>query len=159
MKALDLGGNMIGDDGVISLADVLHTNQSLKILELWENNIAERGVMGIARMLQNNKRLDTIDLRKNTVSDTAAKALAEAIASNSYTKLHRVIGVDLSPYVEVMGVPPSVVPQRDEKADERRAHRHNSIDNKAILEHLRHKPKSKLENAVSVAAPQISAEA
>ena len=80
---LNLGGNNIGDEGAIALADELKTNTSIKELELYVNDIGPAGATAIAKALEENKSLTTLNLNRNKIGPTGATSLAKTLETNT----------------------------------------------------------------------------
>ena len=80
LMELELGGNEIGDDGLIILSKGLINSLDLEILDLKENNIGSKGMKSLTETLKNLKNLKIINLNWNSISD-------EGIISFSKVKL------------------------------------------------------------------------
>lgn len=63
IRALNLSGNNIGDDGAEVLATMLERNTTLETLELNSNAIDLKGITAIAKALANNTSLKVLGLR------------------------------------------------------------------------------------------------
>ena len=62
LMELELGGNEIGDDGLIILSKGLINSLDLEILDLKENNIGSKGMKSLTETLKNLKNLKIINL-------------------------------------------------------------------------------------------------
>jgi len=70
---------IIGDNGVITIANALKNNTILTILKLNSNNIGDIGVIAIADALKNNTILTTLNLNSNNIGDNGVNAIADAL--------------------------------------------------------------------------------
>mmetsp|Transcript_11464 Transcript_11464/g.32528 ORF Transcript_11464/g.32528 Transcript_11464/m.32528 type:complete len:403 (+) Transcript_11464:61-1269(+) len=62
LQVLNLNGNAIKDEGVLSIAGALRDNKSLKVLELGSTDMEEKGLIGIAVAMWENRTLEVINL-------------------------------------------------------------------------------------------------
>lgn len=87
LETLDLSYNLIGDDGVLSLSQMLLPNHysSLKILSLNKNGISNDGVQYLAEMLQTNQTLTELSLSDNEIGNEGVKQLANVLTYRNRT--------------------------------------------------------------------------
>ena len=69
LNELELGGNEIGDKGIIILSKGLINLMKLEILDLRENNICSKGMKFLSESLNHLKYLKIINLNWNSISD------------------------------------------------------------------------------------------
>ena len=84
LKSADLGGNDIGDEGVIAISEALKTNSTLTELGLGSssrstNKIGPAGAQALADMLQVSSALKVLDLADNDIGKAGAAALAAVL--------------------------------------------------------------------------------
>lgn len=65
ISTLDLCGNEIDDDSMVSLADYLRNNQYLQFIDISRCNLSDEGVEALKDMLIGNSTLEVIDLSGN----------------------------------------------------------------------------------------------
>eukprot|EP00937_MAST-01D_sp_MAST-1D-sp2_P005239 g5239.t1 len=85
LKSANLGGNDIGDGGVIAISEALKTNSTLTELGLqseWNssNKIGPAGAQALADMLKVNSPLTSLNLYNNNIGDEGGKAIAEVLS-------------------------------------------------------------------------------
>ena len=83
LVTLDLTGSTIDNEGATALADMLHTNTTLKTLKLSINNIGNEGATALVGMLHTNTTLETLNLGGNTIGPEGATALAGMLHTNT----------------------------------------------------------------------------
>jgi hypothetical protein len=79
LTTLDLGYNVIGDDGVKELAPVLKGMTALTTLGLSRNKLGYDGAKAFAPVLQGMTALTKLNLEYNEIGDDGAKALAPVL--------------------------------------------------------------------------------
>ena len=81
---LSLHSNGIGDAGAEALAGALARHPTLRTLSLWENDIGDAGVAALAAALAGNQALEELSLALNPrVGDAGLASLAEALAADN----------------------------------------------------------------------------
>jgi len=75
---LGLGGNNIGDEGAVKIAESLMNNSTLTTLGLGSNNIGAEGAVKIAESLMNNSTLNTLGLDDNNIGESGKNKVREA---------------------------------------------------------------------------------
>ncbi len=85
VTALGLGGNNIGDEGAIAIAEALKVTAVLTKLDLSGRNfIGDDGAKVIAEALKVNAVLTELDLRFNSfMGDAGGKAVQDAVRGRS----------------------------------------------------------------------------
>ncbi|KAL6061372.1 sporulation-induced protein, variant 2 [Balamuthia mandrillaris] len=73
---------MIGEQGIIYLAEALKRNKTLAVLSLEANYIGEYGAEALAESLKVNTSLTDVNLKENDLCDDGVRAIAEALAVN-----------------------------------------------------------------------------
>lgn len=79
---LNLSGNFLGDQGVLSICDGLSNNQTLLSLNLSHNELTWEGARALASGLKCTTLLELI-LSRNPLKNKGAKAIAEMLAKGS----------------------------------------------------------------------------
>ncbi len=88
LQKLDLSGNLLGDEGVVSLflgPGVRHGRPMLEELGLGSVNMTERGGKAVAEWIgsEEGAKIRTLDLKENALGDRGAKAILDTIAAKS----------------------------------------------------------------------------
>ena len=83
LRALKLSFNDMGDTGAISIADAIKVNKTVTVLELMNNRIGDAGVIYIAEAIKINKTLTELKMGFNDIGDAGAASIAEAIKINT----------------------------------------------------------------------------
>ena len=79
LQMLYLGGNGIGDGGVLALEGALGT--SIRVLDLRYNDIGPEGCSVLSRIVGNHGNIKILHLEGNQISDDGAAALGQALSS------------------------------------------------------------------------------
>ena len=79
LSRIDLGDNMIGDEGAIAICAALENNESVKRLVLKGNQLTDDGVKGIVDALMNNRHLRDLDLHDNEITPKGAEHLRRLV--------------------------------------------------------------------------------
>ena len=82
LKILNLGWNVIGEDGTSEIAKTLLVNQSLEELNIEHNGITDKGASILAEGLQRNKTLKILNLAGNKICDDGTSEIAETLLVN-----------------------------------------------------------------------------
>ena len=81
--ALDLGGNCIGDEGAMALAETLSGQSAVLSLSLQNNPVGYWGVAELAKMLHGNASLVELDLCGTGIGNDQAAHIAFALKNNT----------------------------------------------------------------------------
>jgi len=87
LRALNLGGNNIGDEAADDIATVLFHNITFKKLYLYEANLKTAGMIKIAKSLQFHSSLDELDMGGNSFGDGAAYKIATVLSHSELQAL------------------------------------------------------------------------
>ena len=82
LETLDLGANLIEDEGARALGEALATNGHLQTLGLYGSNIRTEGATALGQALRTNTALKTLYLVNNALGPKGAQALAKALPAN-----------------------------------------------------------------------------
>ena len=88
---LRLAMQMMGDDGVLAMAESLKAHKKLKLLELAFNEIFDEGAVALAGALRHNRKLESVYLWGNNITDDGAVALADALVANKKSKVQKLM--------------------------------------------------------------------
>eukprot|EP00730_Choanoeca_flexa_P006609 TRINITY_DN12186_c0_g1_i3.p1 TRINITY_DN12186_c0_g1~~TRINITY_DN12186_c0_g1_i3.p1 ORF type:complete len:137 (+),score=45.20 TRINITY_DN12186_c0_g1_i3:376-786(+) len=81
--------NDIGDVGIVSVAEMLKVNTTLKNLDLDRINLNAEGGMTLAEGLRRNTGLEQLDLQNNNLTSEGGMFIAKALADNDHlVELH-----------------------------------------------------------------------
>jgi len=83
LELLNMGSNMIGNAGAVSLAAALPANHILTTLTLSLNRIGVPGAAALALGLRKNTALRTLDLLGNCLGDEGAHEIASGLSANT----------------------------------------------------------------------------
>jgi hypothetical protein len=83
LQSIGLGGNDIQDEGAVHLAAALKSNTQLRSLGLGGNQISDDGGRAFGEMLKYNYTLRKLLLSSNILGDSGVVHIAEGLASNS----------------------------------------------------------------------------
>ena len=83
LKNLDISGNNISDAGAAAISDSLTSNSSLAKLNISSNNITSEGAKKIAQAIQVNTILKKLDISSNNISDAGVAAISDSLKRNS----------------------------------------------------------------------------
>jgi Ran GTPase-activating protein (RanGAP) involved in mRNA processing and transport len=86
LAVLDLGNNILGNDGVGHLVQVLPTIR-LKLLDLRDNGIGDDGATLLSSALATHESLTTLLLVDNAIADDGAIAISQMLVSSHALKL------------------------------------------------------------------------
>ena len=87
LKVLNLSWNAIRGDSAIDLATSLRDNQTLRKLILAYNTFGDKGSQYMGMSLITNRSIEVLDLSYNSVSPAAAMVIANAFVDNSSLRL------------------------------------------------------------------------
>jgi hypothetical protein len=82
LETLDLGANLVEDEGARALGEALATNGHLQTLGLYGSNIRTEGATALGQALRTNTALKTLYLVNNALGPKGAQALAKALPAN-----------------------------------------------------------------------------
>jgi len=90
-----VGGNNIGNEGVIALGDALAENNSLMELTLCKyllisidnNRIEDEGVIKLIERMKGNKTLNKLALERNPITEKGYELLKDWVKERSYITL------------------------------------------------------------------------
>jgi len=77
-----LGGNQLGNDGIVALSEGIKNNHSLQVIELNWNQISDVGAVALATALRTNGALRVVDLSGNQIFQRGSVALAQSLPYN-----------------------------------------------------------------------------
>jgi hypothetical protein len=83
LQTLNLGGNTIGNEGLITLVTALRSNRTLKTLDIQYNRIGNDGVLFFANELKYNIALKKLVIHDNEFDDMGALSLYKAMEWNT----------------------------------------------------------------------------
>ncbi|XP_010638624.1 ribonuclease inhibitor isoform X2 [Fukomys damarensis] len=84
LQELDLGGNRLGDVGIVALCPgLLHPNSRLRKLWLWECDITAEGCRDLCQVLRAKQSLKALSLMLNELGNEGARLLCEALQEPS----------------------------------------------------------------------------
>ena len=87
LTALNLGGNRLGDLGVMAIFPALIDAQQLTSLHLHRNQIGDGGAAILGEAIKTNTSLQELYLGDNQVADIGAEAMAAALSKSRLVKL------------------------------------------------------------------------
>jgi Ran GTPase-activating protein (RanGAP) involved in mRNA processing and transport len=87
LKFLNLNGNIIGDQGVVEIANALCSNASLETLYLASNRIGDVGMTALAQALTQNTSLVSLMVALNVIGTGGLAAFADVLTVNSVLTL------------------------------------------------------------------------
>ena len=70
----------LSDDDAEEIAEILKTNNTLKVLWLWHNNISDRGAKALAEAIKQNNTIEKIFLEDNNIGIDGIVSLVEALS-------------------------------------------------------------------------------
>ena len=79
LEVLSLGGNDMGDEGGVSLAEGLSTNSALQELQVAGNRLGDRFALAMAVALGTNHTLSNLNLYCNRIGEDGTRALCAAL--------------------------------------------------------------------------------
>ena len=82
LQELDLGWNMIEDDGVFAIVETLKHCSSLRVLRLDYNYIGNKGARYIAQLIEKLTNIEVVSLRGNMIGYSGATSLLKAAAES-----------------------------------------------------------------------------
>jgi hypothetical protein len=95
VRILNLFDNDIGDEGAIALADMLKTNTCVQNLILFSNDIGDGGAIALAEALKTNNTLTELYLAFNQIKEAGTNALADMLKTNKNLKSFEIsVGVE-----------------------------------------------------------------
>ena len=89
VRRLVLKGNQLSDDGVKGIVDALMSNRHLRDLDLHDNEITPKGAEHLRRLLQRTHHLETLLVGSNSLGNEGVKHLCKGIRKNHRGKLQR----------------------------------------------------------------------
>lgn len=87
VESADLTHAEIGDQGIVTLAEYLKENTTLKSLKLLKNKISDEGGVALAQVLYYNKSLQSLNLTQNQLTEKTLDAFIDVIKSRKVVKL------------------------------------------------------------------------
>jgi len=84
LQELNLGWNMIRDEGVFAIVETLKHCSHLRILRLDYNYIGNKGARYIARLIEKLTNIEVVTLRGNMIGYSGATSLLKAAAESLY---------------------------------------------------------------------------
>ena len=87
LTALNLGGNRLGDLGVMAIFPALIDAQQLTSLHMHRNQIGDGGAAILGEAIKTNTSLQELYLGDNQVADIGAEAMAAALSKSRLVKL------------------------------------------------------------------------
>ena len=82
LQELDLGVNMIGDEGVFAIVETLKYCSRLRILRLDYNYIGNKGARYIAQLIEKLTNIEVVSLQGNMIGYSGATSLLKAAAKS-----------------------------------------------------------------------------
>jgi len=82
LRCLDVGGNVLGDDGVGQLSEALLVNRTLRELNIECCQFGYRGCCALARALRSNDALRSLQMSRNAVGDEGFSEIVGALRYN-----------------------------------------------------------------------------
>ena len=82
LRELCLGGNAIGDDGAIEIANALGYHPNIRKIDLSYNNITDKGTEALSELFRQNMSIRSIDLAGNSIGDVGATTLSRGMREN-----------------------------------------------------------------------------
>lgn len=83
LQSIKIGGNRIGDRGMITLAGVLANDGVIRILDVSSTGFGESGAVAVGGMLENTSSLEWLSMEWNLIgSGKGAKAIGAGLASS-----------------------------------------------------------------------------
>lgn len=83
LVSLSMPRNMLGDEGIVHIAQAMTTNFTLKSLDCSHNFVGDVGVIALSEALTHNDSLRNVCLAGNKFGDVGAAALVAALQSSS----------------------------------------------------------------------------
>lgn len=80
---LELEGNQLGDQNMISFLEGLKFNTSLKLLNISQNNISDLGARAVKHYIRSNSNLRVLYMRWNSLGVKGSKRIAKALTTNT----------------------------------------------------------------------------
>ncbi|KAG5499490.1 hypothetical protein JIQ42_04963 [Leishmania sp. Namibia] len=98
LQMLQLHGNYLGPDGVITVCDAAKTNKELKRLALGGNHATDEAACAVAAMLEANCMLEELDIRLNTLTAGGVQTIAQrGLANNTSLRVLSLAGNEVGP--------------------------------------------------------------
>ncbi|KAG5476355.1 hypothetical protein LSCM1_04057 [Leishmania martiniquensis] len=98
LQVLQLHGNYLGPEGVITICDAVKTNKELKRLTLGSNHATDEAAAAVAAMLGANGTLEELDIRLNTLTAVGVRTIAEqGLAKNTSLRILSLSGNEVGP--------------------------------------------------------------
>jgi Ran GTPase-activating protein (RanGAP) involved in mRNA processing and transport len=132
LAVLDLGSNILGDDGVGHLVHVLPTIR-LKLLDLRDNGIGDDGAALLSSALATHESLTTLLLVDNDISDPGAIALSQMLVS-PLLLLHALFGIFTAACLLFIRSSILQCPQRTNSVLTKLSLRENNIEDDGVTE-------------------------
>jgi len=111
IQELNLDNNHLGDDGMVTLAEVLKENTTLTSVSLDQNAITDVGCEALAASLTFNSTLVRLSIKANQIGDDGATALANMLGG---------LGLPLSGMEEVVEAVEEEVPETGKKSGKKK---------------------------------------
>ena len=86
LEELDLPSNGIGDAGAVALASAMLVNRHLRSLELWGNRVTARGGAGLTTAQRENPRLEHLGLENNRMDVKGRVEMLESLVDNQRSR-------------------------------------------------------------------------
>lgn len=84
LKSLGLGGNMLGDEGAVVVAEA---GGNLRSLTLFKNDISDTGAKAVAKHLFAAGKLESLDISSNDIGTAGAVAMAQTLPDSNMLSL------------------------------------------------------------------------
>ena len=85
LECLGIGGNPIGDEGIVAIATNLNYSM-ISQLYVWECNITVTGAKGLAECLVNNHNIKLLNVQFNAITVNGTIVILEAAVANKVCK-------------------------------------------------------------------------
>jgi Ran GTPase-activating protein (RanGAP) involved in mRNA processing and transport len=129
LRVLGIGGNSIGDQGILAIAEALAEVSELATLSVGGCDFGNEGMQAVASALHHLPLLKTLWINWNRFDDVGAREFVRVIDVLRGGQLIALSGVLLSQYAKELGCPKGVIADLTNDDDA----------NRAILDFIRHR--------------------